>query len=101
MNDELKDKLKCWRLEPLLPDLSAQIVARAVQHKQITPWVTRLSRTVETALSDWSYGLSYKMASVILISATGLTLGIAAPQADSETIDIVSLALGIEQVEGS
>jgi hypothetical protein len=101
MNDDLKDKLKGWHVESPPSDLSNRIVMLALQHKQITPWSIRFSRVVDTAFSDWSYGLAYKIASFVLIVATGLTLGIATPHGDSETIDIVSLALGNKQAEES
>lgn len=96
MDDEdLKNRLKIWQIEPPNASLANRIVERAVRHEQITPPGLRLSRILDCAFSDWRYGLTYKAASIVLIAGIGLMLGIASPYpTSSETIDIVDLALG-------
>lgn len=100
MKDDLKIRLKRWQIEEPSADLANRIATHALQHKQIIPFSIRLSRALEAALTDWTYGLAYKMASIALIACIGVTIGLASPQPESLSIDIVPLALGTEDVEG-
>jgi hypothetical protein len=100
-DDDLKDRMKAWKIQDPPDYLSSRIAAHAVRHQQVIPLAVSIARALDAAFSDWSYGLAYKLASVVLISGIGLTLGLSSPPVNAaEDIDIVQLALGSEEGGG-
>ncbi len=71
MND-LKDQ---WPIEPLSEAAKTRIIARATAQPQLMPWPRMLGQAVERALSEWRYGLTYKLAGAAACIALGLGIG--------------------------
>ncbi len=81
MTDPLKTQ---WPVPPLSAAAQARMVARAVAQPQLLPWPQAMLWPLEQALSDWRYGLAYKLAAAAACLALGFGLGLNAerPQHD-------------------
>ncbi|HVO47886.1 MAG TPA: hypothetical protein VMT29_16300 [Steroidobacteraceae bacterium] len=88
--DGLKAKLAAWRAVPPPVDLAARIAQRATALPQRKPWGTRILAAAERALTEWRYGLVYKLATLALCAAFGFAAG----TYRAESVDIVALAFG-------
>ena len=71
MND-LKD---LWPIEPLSEAAKARMIRQATAAPQLRPWPQAIGQAVERALSEWRYGLAYKLAGAAACVALGLSLG--------------------------
>ena len=69
---DLKD---LWPIAPLSETAKARMIARATAQPQLRPWPQTLGLAVERALSEWRYGLAYKLAGAAACVALGLGLG--------------------------
>ena len=70
---DLKD---LWPVSPLTEAAKARLIARAVAAPQLLPWPQAARTIVERALSEWRYGLAYKLAAAVACVALGLGIGL-------------------------
>ena len=81
MTDPFKDQ---WPIAPLSAAAQTRMIAYAVAQPQLLPWPQSLLWPLEQALSDWRYGLGYKLAAAAACLVLGFGLGVNAerPQHD-------------------
>jgi hypothetical protein len=70
---DLKD---LWPIPPLSEAAKARMIARAVAAPQLRPWPQTVITVLERALSEWRYGLAYKLAAAAACVALGLGIGL-------------------------
>lgn len=97
-DDDLKAHLRQWQVVPLAGDVSDRLIAAALSHPQIVPWPQRLGRELEQTLTDWKYGMGYKLAAAAACLVLGLGLGIGLEQ---PTVSIAGIALMSEGMTAS
>jgi hypothetical protein len=93
----MTDWKELWPVEPLPEATLKRMVARAVAHPQLLPWPQVVAQTVERALSDWRYGLGYKM----MAAAACLLLGLGIGLSERTSTDVTGLAFAHSGVESS
>jgi hypothetical protein len=77
MTDHLKDHWPDhWPVEPLSVAAKARIIARATAGPQLPSWPKAIAAALERALSEWRYGMPYKLAGAAACIALGLGLGL-------------------------
>ena len=79
MNDEdkkLRELLRAGRFDDVSSGLAEKIIRSATALPQEQPLLLKWRCFLERALSDWQYGLSYKMASFALCAMLGLGIGV-------------------------
>jgi hypothetical protein len=69
---DLKD---LWPVEPLSGAAKQRMIARAIATQQLRPWPQTIGDAVARALSEWRYGLAYKLAGAMACVALGLGIG--------------------------
>lgn len=69
---DLKDQ---WPIQPLSEAAKARLIKRATAGPQLKPWPQMIGLAVERALSEWRYGLAYKLAGAAACVALGLGIG--------------------------
>ena len=78
MNDEdreMRDLLGIGRFDEVPHGLAERIICSAAALPQERSLRMKWSHFLEEALSDWQYGLSYKMASFTMCAILGLGIG--------------------------
>jgi len=70
---DLKDQ---WPVAPLSDAAKARMIAHAVAAPQLRPWPQAATAALERALSEWRYGLAYKLAAAAACIALGLGIGL-------------------------
>jgi len=70
------DPKELWPVAPLSAAAKARMIARATAAPQVLPWPQTAAVAVERALSDWRYGLAYKLAGAAACIALGLGIGL-------------------------
>lgn len=98
MTDQLKDK---WPIVPLSAAVRARVVARAVAEPQLQPWPQTVLWATEQALSDWRYGLTYKLAAAAACVALGFGLGITAERPQHDVAGLAFMGTSAAAVEVS
>lgn len=71
----MSDMKDLWPVEPLSEATKARMIKRAAAGPQLKPWPQMIALAVEQALSDWRYGLAYKLAGACACVALGLGIG--------------------------
>lgn len=87
MNDneqDIIDRLNVWKVDVPPAALADSIYRHAVQQPQQRSWFLSLGQTLETAFTQWQYGLSYKLACLALCAALGLSSGEVTPPQEDE-----------------
>ncbi len=94
-DEQLKQQLQKWRIEPTDSYAVAQITACAVRLPQRQPFVTIVQNTVIAALSDWKFGMTYKLAGFAICAIIGFGVGLQQNyQPNEATFDITTIAFG-------
>lgn len=70
---DLKD---FWPVAPLSEAAKARMIAHAAAAPQLLPWPQAAAATLVRALSEWRYGLAYKLAAAAACIALGLGIGL-------------------------
>ena len=71
----MTDLKELWPVEPLSEAAKARLIKRATAAPQIPPWPQTIGVAIERALSEWRYGLAYKLAGATACVALGLGMG--------------------------
>ncbi len=69
---DLKD---LWLVAPLSEAAKTRMIERALAAPQLLPWPLAAAAALERALSEWRYGLAYKLAGAAACVALGLGIG--------------------------
>ena len=72
---EMRELLGVGRFDEVPPGLAEKIICSATAFPQEQPLCLKWRYFLEEALSDWQYGLSYKMASFTMCAILGLGIG--------------------------
>lgn len=88
-DDELKARLRTWRIVVPDDDASGRLIAAALSSPQRRPVASILGAELVRALSDWRYALPYKAAA----AAACLVLGVGAGLLADEPVDVAGVAL--------
>ncbi len=83
---DLKD---LWPIEPLPEATRKRLISEATRAPQLTPWPQAIVEAFERALSEWRYGLTYKLAGAMACVALGLSIGFSIEPRDH---DVAGLA---------
>lgn len=99
---EFIKKLQKWQVDSPPAYLADNIVHYATKQAQYQPWAVRVAKSLETAFTQWSYGLSYKLASLAIFAALGFSGGIFTVSDEQDDIlsQATSIALGDEEWSG-
>jgi len=79
-----------WPVEPLSESAKRRLIGEAIRGPQLQPWPQAIAEAVERALSEWRYGLAYKLAGATACITLGLGIGFNLEPHDH---DIAGLAL--------
>lgn len=72
MNDDyLKQQLGSWKVNPPAENLADRLWRNAVALPQQRPWHWHLERAIERSLTEWHYGLSYKLTGIACFALIG------------------------------
>jgi hypothetical protein len=71
----MSDLKELWPIEPLSEATRKRLIAQATRAPQLTPWPRAIADAIERALSEWRYGLAYKLAGAMACVALGLGIG--------------------------
>jgi hypothetical protein len=78
-----------WPIEPLSEAAKTRLIRRAMASTQLLPWPQAVLAAVERGLSEWRYGMPYKVAAAITCVVLGLGIGLSVEPRDH---DITGLA---------
>ena len=85
-DERLKSMLNLWQVSPPSNTAQERMIDLAMTQQQRRPWTYQ----IEQALTDWRYGLTYKIAAAAACLVLGLGAGlISSPPAS----DVAGLAL--------
>jgi hypothetical protein len=89
-DDRLKASLRQWQVPGMDPDTAGRLMAAAMAQPQRRPWPTVLKDELTRGLSNWRYGLGYKLAA----GAACLLLGFGLGDAPAQTpVNVAGVAL--------
>ena len=93
---DLKD---IWPVEPLSEAAKTRLIAQAIARPQVLPWPQTIVTAIERALSDWRYGLAYKMACAAACVVTGLGIGLSVEPRDHDVTGMAFMSSSVELSE--
>ncbi len=64
------------------------MIRQAMAQPQLLPWPQAAAAALERALSDWRYGLAYKLAAAAACVALGLGIGLSVEPRDHDAADL-------------
>jgi len=82
------DPKDLWPVAPLSDAAIARMIKRATAAPQLLPWPRAVAAAAERALSDWRYGLAYKLAAAAACIALGLFMGLNLAPADHDVANL-------------
>lgn len=88
-DEALRAKLRGWTIAPLDNAVRDRLLAMALQTPQARPFWRGLGAEIEHALSDWRYGLGYKLAA----GAACLVLGMGIGWNSAEPMNVADVAM--------
>lgn len=80
-----------WKVAPLSDAARARLIARAAGEPQLLPWPQAAAAGLERALSEWRYGLAYKLAAACACVALGLGIGLHVERHDHDVTGLAFL----------
>lgn len=96
LDEDLKKILQKWQVEPTDSYAVSQIVLQATKLQQKEPVFTKIQNALVNALSDWQFGLTYKLASFAVCAVIGFGIGVKQIPEDNNvpSADIAAIAFG-------
>ena len=91
-DDRLKASLRQWQVPGMDPAAAARILSTATSQPQARPWSERLMDELTRGLSNWRYGLGYKLAAGMACVLLGFGLGDASVQPPVSVAGIALMA---------
>lgn len=85
---DLRRKLRRWTVAAPDDATRDRVIALAMRRPQVTQWRRRLAREIEHGLTDWRYGLAYK----VVAAAACLMIGIGASLAIAPPVSVANVA---------
>ncbi|MBP2160867.1 MULTISPECIES: hypothetical protein [Asticcacaulis] len=74
-DNELKTRLRQWQVPGMAPAAADRMLSGALTLPQVRPWPERLMDELTRGLSDWRYGLGYKLAAGMACLLLGFGMG--------------------------
>ncbi len=71
----MSDMKDLWPIAPLSETAMTRMLKQATAAAQLRPWPQTIGLAIERALSEWRYGLAYKLAGAAACVALGLGIG--------------------------
>lgn len=94
----LKATLKAWQVATLDGETADRLIGAAMARPQTRSWLHRLAHEIELSLTQWSYGIGYKLAAAAGCLMLGAGLG---GDLDQPAASIAGIALMLEGMTAS
>jgi len=91
-DDRLKTRLRQWQVPGMDPAAADRMLRGAMAHPQTRPWAEALMNQLTRGLSDWRYGLGYKLAAGMACLLLGFGLGSAPSDAPVNVAGVALMA---------
>ena len=74
-DDRLKTRLRQWQVPGMDAATADRLLSGVTAQSQARPWTETLTNELTRGLSDWRYGLGYKLAAGVACLLLGFGLG--------------------------